>query len=301
MGTPSIGSAAQMALDPTSSFSSSSLWIDFLSETVTAHRVILDGEGIRGTRSRSQERTRTGPCRVGGRVTAECSVTFLDTVLKYVLGAGPSGAVYSLAEALPSFYLMIDRGAKVFTYGPCYVGRATFSASPADPKLKCALDIEAETESVGNSGTFPAGMTPDTRRPYVYSDLVLTILSNAYSSFGFELTIDNHLLADRFVNELTRSQIPAVDRLVTCKLTTPWTDAETELYNIAVGSFGSATAVFTNAEESSSVLTFTMPCLEFPGRSPNVRGKAAEIRLELDAVDRKSGSSAELSITNAHA
>ena len=169
-----------------------------------------------------------------------------------------------------------------------------------------------ETESAaGSFNTATTGITTNTSRPYIFADAASGITINAptastlYSAFGFELTIDNHLLANRSVNELTRSAIPAVDRTVTCKLTTPFTSAESGLYGLAVGSFATASAVFTNAEETisstPSVLTFTMGgVLQYPTKSPVVSGKANEIHLELDATARKSGSNPELSITNAH-
>jgi hypothetical protein len=293
-----------MALDTTPSFSSSSLWLEFENESVTAQRTFANANGIRGTRSQSQERTRTAPYKVGGTITLVSSITMLDTWLKYILGSGPTSSVYSLADTLPAFYLLIDRGAKVFTYGPAYVSKATFSAAPGSPQLKVAIDIEAETESVGNSGTFPSGMTIDTHRPFIYSDCVFNYNSTPYSSFGFELVIDNHLLTDRFVNETTRSWIPSVDRTVTCKLTTPWTSTEAGLYNIAAGSFFELTATFSNAEETisstQSVLTFTMPWWQFPGVSPHVTGKAAETHLELNGQAMQNGTTKELTITNAH-
>jgi hypothetical protein len=202
--------------------------------------------------------------------------------------------------------LSIDRVAKVFKYGPCYVSKVTFSASAADPLLKMSMEIECGSETVGNSGTW-AGTSQITRRPFIFSDSAsgVTIAGSTYTIFGFELTLDNRLLANRFVNELYRSSIPATDRLVTCKLTLPYTSTESGLYGVAVGSFGSASIVMANAEETISstvsTLTFTMGGLfQYPARSPSVTGKANEIHLELDGVARKSGSTAELSITNAH-
>jgi hypothetical protein len=85
---------------------------------------------------------------------------------------------------------------------------------------------------------------------------------------------------------------------------TAFTSVETALYNIAAESFGSATAVFSNAEETinstQSVLTFSTPYLMWPGKSPNVTKKGDEIHLEIDAKAMKTGSSLELSVTNAH-
>jgi Phage tail tube protein len=302
--TASIGFASQMALSATSSFSSSSTWLEFISESITAQRTFSDSPGIRGTRSYAQERVRTMPYKIGGTVNLLCDISSMDALLAYILGTGTS-PTYSLTDPLQSFYLMIDRVAKVFTYGPCYVSKATFTGSPSDPMLKCALAIEAETETVGAAGSFPTGMTVDAKRPFIYSDAAFTLNgSTTYSAFNWELTIDNNLLADRFVNELTRSQIPAADRHVTVKMQTAFTSVETALYNIAANAFGSATAVFSNAEETisstQSVLTFTTPYLMWPGKSPNVTKKGDEIHLEIDAKAMRTGSSLELSVTNAH-
>src|ERR1700722_10501659 len=138
MTTP-MGSASQMALSSTSSFSSSSKWIEFLSENIVAHRSFAPSTGIRGTRSYDQSRLRTEPYTVGGTVNMIVDINSLDVWLAYILGAGPSSSVYSLAETLPSFYLMIDRISAVFKYGPAYVNRATFSGSKGDPRRKISL------------------------------------------------------------------------------------------------------------------------------------------------------------------
>jgi hypothetical protein len=310
MTTPSVGFQSQVALSATSAFSSSSSWIEIISESIARQGVLLDTNGIRGTRARDGSRVRTGPYKVGGQLACYVDKNVLDVFLTYILGGAASSQVFPLADSLPSFYLMIDRVAKVFVYGPCYVGKATFSAAAGSSEknqLKLTLDIEAETETVDAAGSFPAGMAVNTNRPYIFADSAggITVAGSTYSSFGFELAVDNHLLADRFVNELTRSQMPAVDRTVSCKLTTPFTSTEAGLYGTAVGSFGTASAVFTNAEEiinsTPSVLTFTMGGLfQFPAKSPVVSGKTNEIQLELDGTARKNGSTLELAITNAH-
>src|ERR1700733_15042000 len=81
-----------------------------------AQRAFSDSPGIRGTRSYSQERVRTMPYKVSGTVNLLCDIHSMDTLLGYILGTGPTSSVYSLTDTLPSFYLMIDRVAQVFTY-----------------------------------------------------------------------------------------------------------------------------------------------------------------------------------------
>ena len=214
---------------------------------------------------------------------------------------------YSLTDSLPTFYLLIDRVAKVFTYGPCIVSKATFSCVPGSPQLMVSIDVEAETETVGAAGTFASatsGIAIDYHRPFIYSDCAFSYNSTAYGSFGFELTIDNHILTDRFVNETTRSQMPSVDRTVMCKLTTPWTSTETGLYNIAAGSFSELTAIFSSAEETisstQSVLTFTLPYWQFPGVTPHTPGKDQELHLELNGQAMKTSTTPEITIENSH-
>jgi hypothetical protein len=219
-----------------------------------------------------------------------------------------------LADPLTSFYLMIDRSTAVFTYGPCYVSKATFSASAGSGDqnmLKLVMDIEAGTETVGSSGTFPTGMTTDTNRPFLFADAAsgIELGSTQIGAHKFDLTIDNHLLADRFVNELTRSQIPPVDRTVTCKMSTQYTSTEAAFYGVGPGSAGTASAVFTNAEETISstvsTLTFSFPgVLQYPTISPTVQSKQTEINLDIEGTARTTTSGTtitrELTITNTH-
>jgi hypothetical protein len=307
MPSPSMGSASQMCLSATSTFNTSSSWIEFISESIMRHGVILSADdAIRGTRSRAGERIRSGPYKISGSVSLYPDKNNLDLFLAYILGSGPSSQVYSLAETLPSFYLMIDRGTKVFVYNNCYVGKAVLKGSAGDPKMKLTLDIEAETVTVNNAGTFPAITALDTTRPYIFSDLSggLSIGGTTYSCFDWELTIDNVLDGNRFVNELTRSQIPPKDREIRYKITVPYTSAEAALLGVAPGAFGSITSVFTDAEEvissTTSTLTITSPLFIYPTEDPVVTGKANETKLTLNAMARKSGTTAEISITNAH-
>ena len=123
-----VGFQSQVALSATSSFSSSSKWIQIQSESIKRQGTLVDADGIRGTRSHDSSRVRTPPYKVGGQMTVYCDINVLDVFLTYILGGTKSGSTYPLTDALSSFYLMIDRGTAVFTYGPCYVSKATFSA-----------------------------------------------------------------------------------------------------------------------------------------------------------------------------
>jgi hypothetical protein len=290
-----------MAIDSDATFDSSSLWISFLNESIAKQGVILDTDGIWGSRSHRQENFRTGPYKVGGGVNLIPTILTLDDLLLYVMGSGPASSVYSLTETLTPFWMQIDRVAKCMIYNNGFVNRATFSASVADPELKLGLELEFLTETVGAAGSFASGIGTDAHRSYIFSDCIFTLGGTTYTSKSFELTVDNGLMTDRFVNEVSRSQIPATNRDISLKLMTPYTSTESALYNVALGSFGNFTAVFTSLEEASSVLTFTGACAVYPAKTPVIHAKRDEVMLEIDAKLVKTGSTFELAITNSHA
>ena len=158
MANASAGSLCKLALEPLDgAFDASSEPYEFVSETIRKRATIVDTGGIRGTRSHHAARTRAGAYEVGGTIVLHPSPADLDLLLPRILGTAESSDSFALADSLENFYfgVMVDRVAKVFTYGGCYVDRATFRSS-AGGLLELSLEIVGKTESVGNAGTFPA-------------------------------------------------------------------------------------------------------------------------------------------------
>lgn len=264
--------------------------LEFLSESLALDEELVDSNGIRGTRSHISEVVRQGIRRVGGNITLCPHPTELAALLPYILGANASGTTFALAETLQSFYASVDRVLKVFTYSGCVVSKAVFSGSAGQP-LNLSLEIVGIDESVGNAGSFPSLTLDTTTTMYMFHDLVLIVGGTTYQCFDFELTIDNMVDAERFLNSQTRVSIPAQDRVVTLNTNLPYGDASAA-YALSVGGVA-VTATFTNGATS---LLFTLPKVQFPRKSPTVPGKS-EIKLPLMGVARKSGSTKELEIT----
>ena len=216
---PTYSSQAEFAVDTALPFDTSSIPIEFQSESIQKQGQILETAGIRGTRAHNKERTRTGPYAVSGTITTMASRLMLDTFLPAIMGGSESSNVFSVAETLQELYFMIDRGAKVFTYSGVKVNRATFRGTEQG-FIEVSLDIEAETETVGNAGTFPS-LTMPTEKPYVFTDGVLTLQSSSREMKSFELVIDNVLDTARFHNSLTRTEIPSTDRIVNTQNNSP--------------------------------------------------------------------------------
>src|SRR5688572_9315496 len=100
------GSLSALYVEPgasTHTFDSSSERYEFLYETLQKRPRIVGGNGIRGTRAQSVERTRLGAYPVGGRIAMNVSPADLDLWLPRILGATESSDTFATAESLPSF------------------------------------------------------------------------------------------------------------------------------------------------------------------------------------------------------
>ena len=172
------------------------------------------------------------------------------------------------------------------------MSRAVFSASSGGP-LELALDVIGKTETPANAGTFPS-LTHTKSSPFMLSDTSGAFLINSSATLvsSFTLTVDNFLLPT-FNNSLTAGTIIPQARAVALSVATPYTSSETALYDIAVA--GVAVGItFTFGNYS---LVFTLPKWQVPARSPSVSGKMGEVPLQLDGEGRRSGTTAELTVT----
>lgn len=284
----SVGVLAKLGIGTTSTVDSP---LEFLSENIRKVRQIKDTGGIRGTRSHVAERTRADAYTVSGSIRLNPGPVELDYLLPYIMGTNKDGSnQFPLAETISDFYLSVDRVAKVFTYAGVKVGSATFSSSEGG-FLDVNLNLEGKTETVGNSGTFPS-LTLSLLQPYIFYDAAVTIGGTTYSVRDWEVSIDNGL-RPRTLNSATRTEIPATDRMVRCRVTLPYTSSETSRYDTTTTG---AAVVFTLTNGAYS-LTLSLADVQFDTESPTVGGKD-EIFLSLSGQARKSGTTAELIITN---
>ena len=272
--------------------------IVFVSENIVKRGVIVERRGLRGTRGHQSDDTRVGPYSVGGRLLLEPTPEDLAIWLPRILGAAASGTTYNLAETLPSFTLTVDRVAKVFTYAGCKVNRAVLQGSQGG-LLRMSLDVVAQSEAVAASGTFPS-LTPSMSQPYIFSDLALTLAATAREVKEFELSIDNGLMTDRFMNSVTIVNAPEGDRTIGLRTVHAWAAGNTDLYAQALaGSAG--TLQLTNALGGTPPVgyqtSFAFGTLQVPDRSPNVPGRD-ELFLNLEMIARRVGSTPELSVTH---
>lgn len=233
----------------------------------------IQKDGARGTRSRHTGNVNEGPYTVGGPLAVQPSPDELRTLFPYILGGSESGSgtsgspwSYALAETLSSMRVSQDMrlnatgsDSMVFHWDGCKVNNARFSCSAGSQVLTLEMDVQGKTQT--KNATWPSiGSTLTTGKPFIHAQLVLTLGGTAYQVENFNLTIDNALILDRFLNSLTRTELPESDRNITLEVDNPFSVGDIALYEIAVAGLAGS-AVFTNG---LSVLTFTFANLKAP-------------------------------------
>ncbi len=107
----------------------------------------------------------------------------------------------------------------------------------------------------------------------------------------FELTIDNALVTDRFMNSLMIVSAPEGDRTIMLRTTHAWAAANADLYAQALAG-AAGTLQLTNAlggtPPAGYQTTFSFATLQVPDRSPNVPGRD-ELLLNLEMVGPSRG------------
>jgi hypothetical protein len=293
MATPAFGALCKLAMGDATDGTIDEPY-EFISCDLRKVETILDASeaGIRGTRSRVEERARKGHYDVSGTITMNPSPADLDLLLPRIMGAG---AV--LTETLPGFDVVVVYGSTdVFRYDDCKVNRGTFRGS-AQGLVELELDIIGKTMV---DGTDPSLTLPTDAHdaPYIFSDSTCSITSSREIK-SFELVIDNFVVP-QFVNSQSANNVNATDRQVSLTLVTPYSSDEADLVGAAAtsGMFDtartSATLVFTNGAFSC---TFTLAKLQAGQETPSI-GDKGEIELTIPAIARRDGSTLELAVVN---
>lgn len=216
-----------------SAASPATLFMEYLDHDVKCYNELARDQGIRGTRSRYANRNRKVKEWVRGPINMNPTPTELDFWLKYAMGseAIAVSTTFALEETLPSFYMIEDKGDTVHEFPVCYVDSLTISGSQGQP-ITVNVQVEGKTETK-DGASFPA-ITPVTDTMFVFSDLTLTLGGVAYAVESFQLKIDNVLDKERWLNAVTRAEIPTTDRLVTLGIQLPWDSTNDALYDIAL-------------------------------------------------------------------
>lgn len=284
--TANQGSQARLGVGATSP---ATQFMEYLTHNIKKRTIIVNDEGIRGTRDRYVNRSRKTQERVGGTINMCPSPTEIDWWIQRILGGTTATGVTAVAETLPDFYMIWDSGDTVHEWNGCKAGRATISGNPGQP-INWAVDIEAKTETK-DAASFPA-ITPATDSMFVFSDIILTLGGTARKSESFSLVIDNVLDAERFLNSLTRDEIPATDRIITLTCQLPWNGDNDDLYDMAMAGVEGSLAL----SDGTDTYTFDFGKLLAPAEGPDGPARA-ELKMPLVMRAYNDGTNASIKCT----
>lgn len=235
---------------------------------------ILERDGMRGAREHNTRDTRTGPYSVNGGFTCEPSPTELATILAWAIND-------------TSADVSVDRVAAQYLYADCKVNTLNLSGSQGGT-IVCRVELVGKTEAAGE-----ALDDPESTSPYAYSpDVALTLASAARDPQSFELSIDNQLDAERFLNSLTLSEVNSQDQIVRLRAVVPFTADNLALYDQALAG---AAGTLVLSQTGYVGLTISFGALQVPAESPEI--SKTEIFLTLNMEARASGAAAAIAVT----
>ena len=277
MATPAISYAGQVGIgasNPVNTF------MEFVSCSLSKTSELAVTSGQRGKRGRDFNRARTHKYKATGQLVLEPCVAELDALLPWLLGGATTSSVTAFTDALAKRFVTVDKVTKVMTYAECVISQWVFEGSEGNP-LRLSLDIEGQSETEGNAASFPS-LTPSFENFFIFSDLTFAVNSITCTPKSFRLTVNNNLDTERFLNSLTRDEIPSLDRTVNLEIALPYDTVHEPLYDLgpydAQGVAGSL--VLTDATEGFSY-TLALTSLKAP-EPPIEVGERSELMLNLN-------------------
>lgn len=243
---------------------------------------VVAPDEMRGQIAHAKEPVTAGLIPCGGQFSLRPRPDDLTRLLPFIFGGTWSSTTLN-PGALPYFPFGFDRKVKVHTYTGMKVNTATFSSSAGQSlALQCA--IEGKTYTIGAAGTFPS-LSLSLLQPFMHHQSSLTLNgTTAILVNNIQIAVNNALIADRFMNSQTRTEVPQGDRVITFNCDNPFTTADYALFT-ADGITGIAGSVtYTNGVY---VLTFSFPCLQFAPEAPGAPARGQEMPLRLQFTARQ--------------
>lgn len=300
----SQGALSSFYVEPLASphtFDSSSERYEFWRAGLRKEGTIIDSDGIRGTRSAAKENIRLGPYQVGGPMTMNFSAGMLDLWLPRILGAAESTNTFAVAETLPVFGCLIGYDSnETVEFKDCMVNQALFHAVAAgpddEPRLAdLTLDIWGLSTADGNSTALPSVAVPTAANfsPFIFSDVVMTVLSAAREVKEWWILVDNHLHR-RWVNSLTAARMCPRKRTVMLRARVPYDSNNLDLYDQAIAG---AAGTFALTNTGTNSCSFAFANLVAPSEGAVIPGKT-ELDLTMQFIARSSTTTKEIIVTN---
>lgn len=190
-----------------------------------------------------------------------------------------SGTTYTISETLSSFSMIIDRVAKVHTYGTSYVDKWILRGQKGLKPWALELQIVSLGDTEGAAGSFTPTPPATATGPYPFSKGTMTLGGTGYAFDQFVLACDNRVLL-RYNNAETADDAMATGCELILATSLPYTATEAGLFTTGSGSNRADGVVATLAFSLAGVSTsFAIANVKTPNQPPKIESKFAEVRL----------------------
>lgn len=254
-----------------------------------SRELLLDEEGVRGTRSMVLERATQGLIHVGGPIKMQPTPLELQTLWPLIVN---SSSANTLSDAMQDITVVKD----LITASESYSGRiakARLEGSPGK-RIELTLDFVGYSCTMGSGGVV-SGTGDITNSPYMMAGLGsgITIGGTTYNVDRFMFEIDNKI-DPTFMQGQTATDLQPTGREVTLGLDFKYTSVEAGLLTTAqagpvLGSPAVATFALTNGSNHMSI-----SCGAVIAASHTVGATSKKLRLPFEYKCLRVGSTLEI-------
>lgn len=280
-------------------FSGSSVRHPYKGDTIRQRRPLLKSPQIRGTRATVQAQTQYGVRDIQGDLTFDVSPALLGFHLVQAMGGGTATAP-AMADLLPEWAIMADRGTGGHALGDCYKylgiksNRMRLSARAAG-LVEGVVSVFGKTETGGQTFAGAALANTLAEEPFTASMMAMDIdplgANVVPKVLDWTFTIDNGL-TQRFANSDTCDEILEGERAVMFEANIALdSNVIGDLYGVAKAGLA-ATLTLTNSTVST---LFTFSALQFNPETVTIQGNEMIFPLRCEV---RGTSGAEFTVTN---
>lgn len=230
------------------------------SENMLYEPDIQDFTGLTGARGTSKTSRRAGNIALGGDINVHARQNIIGNWLYWAMGGGNGGSPSLDNGVLPTITLVVDRVVRKATFAGCKIDTLELASEVNGPLLIHPSMLAMNyTDAIGGSTT-PSYDDQVTYPILMHHGLTLTVDGSSIELNKMNLTLNNNLDGDHFVNSQFRTVIPETRREIALTLGCDW-DTQTMVTRAVWTKFlsGSTAALVATYTDGSNSVAFTMP------------------------------------------